>query len=88
MCVVHVDLGGPQLRMLGADHPQQATQPALVQIGPVAGSTVWALRVTTYSRGGSPGNLGQFAGDAHQMANVFTAARPGSLLVRFADVGR
>ena len=57
-----------QVRVLGADHPQQATQSALLEIGAVVGQ----------HRLGVPGHdvqprrlaldLRQFAGDAHQMA--------------------
>ncbi len=35
--LVDVDLGGAQVRILGADHPQQAAQPALLEIGAVIG---------------------------------------------------
>ena len=34
---VHIDLGGAQMRMLGADHPDQTPQPSLLQIGRVTG---------------------------------------------------
>ena len=35
--VVHIDLGGAQVRMFGADHPHQTPQPSLLQIGHVTG---------------------------------------------------
>ena len=35
--LVHVDLGGAKMRMFGADHPHQASQSRLLQIGSLAG---------------------------------------------------
>ena len=46
--LVYVDLGGAQMRMFGADHPHQATQPGLLQIGAVVGQH-------RSGRSGSPG---------------------------------
>ncbi len=46
--VVHVDLGGAQVRMLGVDHPHQATQSGLLQVGhDRRPARVWAFLVTT-----------------------------------------
>ena len=44
--VVPVDLGGAQVRMLGIDHPHQATQSGLLQVGQIAVQTLAALLVT------------------------------------------
>ena len=35
--LVDVDLGGAQVRMLGADHPQQAAQAGLLEIDDIIG---------------------------------------------------
>ena len=54
--LVDVDVGGPQVRVLGADHPQQTAQAALLEIDPVA----------VQHRLGAPGHHvqpGRLAGD-------------------------
>ena len=77
--VVHIDLAGMQLRILGADHPHQSTQAALVEIGHVAGQ---------HGLGGAghdsqalkrAGIVAQFAGDANQMVGIVAAQQWRSL---------
>ena len=80
--LVDVDLGGPQVRVLGSRSPAsgRAARPARDwrrrRRAPSA-----RLLVTTNSRGGSPGDLGQFAGDAHQVAHVALRPRRAGLVV-------
>ena len=70
--VVHVDLGGAQVRMFGVDHPHQAAQPGLLQVGQVAGQHAGAFLVTHVQPRRFAGKLGEFAGDA----------RPGGARIR------
>ena len=81
--LVHVDLGGAQVRMLGADHPQQATQPGLLQVGSVVGQHRLGIPGHDVQPGRLARDFGQFAGDAHQMTHVLTAP-DRRLLVRVA----
>ena len=65
---IHVDLGGTQMRMFGADRPHQTAQPSLLQVGHVVGQhrlgvpghEVQARR----ARRGSPAIRGRCAPDA------------------------
>ena len=34
--LIHVDVGGAEIRMLIADHPDEATQPGLREVDPIA----------------------------------------------------
>ena len=62
------------MRVFGADHPDQAAQPGLLEVGPFAAQHgLGAVRVTTYSRGGSPGISGNSPGDTHQMLHILAA---------------
>ena len=71
--LVDVDLRGAQVRVLGADHPQQATRPGLLEVDGVVcehrlrvpGHQVQARRLA--------GDSGQLAGDAHQTLDVVAA---------------
>ena len=77
---VHIDLGGLQVRMFGADHPDQAPQPSLLQVGLVAGqhglgSAGHDVQARRLAR-----DLWQFAGDAHQMLHILAAQQRGLVI--------
>ena len=59
-----------QLRIPGADHPQQATQPALFQVDLVAGKDPLGLAGHDNQRGTSPSISGELPGDTHHMLDV------------------
>ena len=78
--LVHIDLGGAQMWMLGADHPDQTPQPSLLQVRSVAGQhRLRGARHDVQARR-LAGELGQFAGDAHQVLYILAAQQRGLVL--------
>ena len=81
--VVHVDLGGVQMRMFSLDHPHQAPQPALLQVGQVVGQHGLGFPGDDIQAGRLARDFGKLAGDAHQVLDILLAPeRP--LLLRVA----
>ena len=77
---VHIDLGGAQVRMLGADHPHQTPQPSLLQIGHVTGRYgLGVARHDIYARELAR-DLWQFASDTHQVLHILAAQQRGPVL--------
>ena len=78
--IVHIDLGGAQMRMFGADHPDQAAQPSLLQVGSVTGQHGLGVAGHDVQARRLAGDLWQFAGDTHQMLHILAAQQRVLLL--------
>ena len=73
------------MRMFGADHPHQATQPGLLQVGAVVGQHRLGVPGHDVQARRFAGELRQLAGDAHQMMHVL-AAEQRSILIGVAGL--
>ena len=84
--LVDVDVGGAQVRVLGADHPQQAAQPALLEVDAVIAQHRLGAPGHDIQPGRLAGDVWQFPGDAHHILNV-TTAENSAVGIRFAVLG-
>ena len=71
--LVNIDLGRVQSRVLSPDHPQQATQSGLLEIGALAREYRLRTAGDDVEPRGLAGSLRQIANDPDQIANVVTA---------------
>ena len=85
--VVDVDLGGPQLRVLGTDHAQQATQAGVLEIRPVSGQHRLGVAGDDVQPRRVPRDVGELTGDAHQVAHLLAAAQRQLSLVAAVEAG-
>lgn len=72
--VVHVDLSGAQMRMLGVDHAQQAAQPGLRQVGHVTGGHACGVSGHHVQPRRFPGQLRELPRDGRDVRHVISAA--------------